>query len=606
MSAIGLRFLAMLGIQSGLASVVIVVLLATQWLLPAVLGPLPAWLPEDLLEGLGYQFVNDVLLWIPALAFSSLLLTFSFQLRPEDLPSGKAQALFRMCLLAIVASVGFAGLELLAQPWTAARLDDLEFRNTQTHQLEDAYLKIKGQGADKQSASDLDTRLSLLKRLGLLRPLQSQRGSSERLDYDFELQLLKAHFELDEFFKLRALPGVAEAVDESHSTVEDLLLRAEAALADKTSDREYQANLWGFQVYRRLINASEQGRTVDFTTVQRAKAVVDESWARIYQKTLASDERMKASYFFRKGKSVGDFQFQNYLEAYYGFQELHQENPRDQEVTQYWELSRQKTEGRILFAQEMNVLFQVPASRNLVFLNRNSPLEVVRIGKLLNTSQGVFLKDFEFLRIDSLGHVLLHWVAPFGRWTTEGIDFRAWDKETPTPRFPVVLAETIGNEYNPQASVDPPRFVPRVTVQDLELVNADTPRPQTLGTWDLLVHGQSIEALGYNARLFQTEFVVRLAGPFGFFIALLFLFAATWSHRAHDPDRSWRLLIFVLPVLSEFVVQTVSWASRLSVGGLLYWFGLGTTTEILAVAILAGSVVGVSLVQLAFQKTHVT
>ncbi len=119
---------------------------------------------------------------------------------------------------------------------------------------------------------------------------------------------------------------------------------------------------------------------------------------------------------------MGDFQFQNFLEAYYGFQELHNENPRDQEVTQFLELSRQKTDGRVLFTQEMDVLFEVPGSENLVFLNRESPMEVVRVGKLLNTSQGVFLKDFEFLRIDPAGQGPVALDGPF--WSLERRKYR--------------------------------------------------------------------------------------------------------------------------------------------------------------------------------------
>ncbi len=134
------------------------------------------------------------------------------------------------------------------------------------------------------------------------------------------------------------------------------------------------------------------------------------------------------------------------------------------------------------------------------------------------------------------------------------------------------------------------------------MVNARRPRPQTLGTWDLLVHGQAIESLGYNSRLFQTEFVVRLAAPFGFFVAFLLLFAAAWSHRAHDLSRSWRLVIPILPLLIEFVLQITSWASRLGVGGLLDWVGLGSSAELLGGLILAASVVGVALVHRSLQK----
>ena len=573
-----------------------------RWLLPAVFGALPDWLPEDFLMGAGLQILADLMQWMPALAFSALVLTFSYWLKPAELPQGEVQALIRSSFLAIGATVVFALLGLLAQPWADSRLEEFRFRYEQTKQLEDSYLAIKGQGSSNQTAAGLEARFALLRRLGVLRPLQSQGSGHERLDYEFELQLLKAHFDLDEFFKLRALPGVEETGDTANATVEELLLKAEEALADGGGDREYLANLWGFQVYRRLMNFTDQGQSVDPKVLERAKTLVDQSWARIYEKTLAADERLKASYFFRKGKSLGDFQFQNYLEAYYGFQELHLENPRDSEVTRHWELSRERIKEQVLFYQEMEVLFTIPGSQDLVFLNREAPPEVVRIGKLLHTNEGVFVKDLEFLRFDAQGRPLLHWTAPYGRWTAAGIDFRVWDKDSPRPRFPIVLTESPGQEFNTEA-VDPPLFVPRMSVQDLELVNTRQLRPQGLGTWDLLVHGRSIEALGFNSRLFQTEFVVRLAAPFGFFVVFLFVMALAWFNRAHETGKTWWFLIPVLPLVSDFLVQSFAWASRLAVGGLLGFVGLETTSIILAVLFVVGSALGLTLVQLAFRKS---
>lgn len=599
MSKIGERFLVYLGLLLGLTLAALALWILGQAFLPLLLGPLPQWLPEDVFEGILYLFLGALLLWLPALVFSAIVITFSFGLKLEELPTGEVSALVRFSLLAIVSTMFFALLTLLGQPWIDAKLAGLEFRYSQTRQLEEAYQTLKSRGSDQQTAASLEARWQLLKRLGTLRPFQGQRGRLERMDYDFELEILKAHMDLDEFFKLRALPGVS-AVSEA-MTVTELLDEAEKALGEGSSDQEYQANLWALEAFRRLMNAADQGKP-DAQTLDRAKRVADESWARVYEKTLATDERLKASYFFRKGKSLGDYQFQNYLEAFYGFQELHEENPRDAEVTLHWELSREKVSQQVLFEQEMQILFAVPGSENLVFLNREAPTEVVRIGKLLNTSQGVYLKDFEFLRTDG-GRVLLHWTAPYGRWTQKGIDFRVWDKESPQPLFPVVLTEAPGHEYNPEGT-DPPLFQPRVSVQDLELVNASTPQPQTLGTMDLRVHGEEIEALGYNSRLFQTEFVVRLAAPFGFFVAFLFVFALAWRNRAHSPGRSWWFLIPLLPLVMEFVVQSVGWAARLAIGGMLHFARLETVVLILAAAFLVTSVYGVALVAKYFHQSR--
>jgi hypothetical protein len=599
-SAITRRFVTAFGILLGLMAAVDALWLVLRLFIPAW-GALGPWLPEDLWAGLWYQFLSDLADWLPSLGLSALLLTCSYWLRPEELPKAETEALSRSSFLAMAASVAFAVVALLGQPWVSAQLDDLAFRNQQTRQLEDAFLSLKNKGVAHQTPADLNAMLSLLKRLGVLRPYQSQQKSAdERVDYDFQLQILRARFDLADFFRLRTLPGAAAQADESKETVDELLTNAEQAL--KADDEEFQANLWGVTAYRRLINAADQGTPIDGRLMDRAKNVVDASWRSIYAKTLASDERKRASYFFRKGKSLGDFQFQNYLEAYYGFLELYDENPNDAEVAQHKTLSKEKLTGQVLFSQEMDVLFAVPGSENLVFLNRDSPREVVRIGKVLNTSDGVYVKDFEFLRTNAQGDVLLHWTAPYGRWD-DGIDFRVWDEEKPESRFPEVLAETPGNEYNPLNTVDPPRFKPRVTVRDLELVGARQLRPQTLGTADLLTHGKAIEALGYNSRLFQTEFVVRLASPLGYFVAMLLVFALGWTNRAHEGSRTWWLLVPVLPLVTEFAVQTSAWAIRLVVGGLLALTDLWLTVAVLAAAFVAASIASIVWLQVSFRKS---
>ena len=128
MSNVGRRFLFVLGVLVGLATLVLALIVLGRWLVPSFLGPLPPWLPEDHLSGMGFLLVADLLLWLPALIFSSLVLTFSYWLKPEELPKGRTQALIRFSLLAIVSTAVFAFLTLLGQPWVDSRLDNLLYR----------------------------------------------------------------------------------------------------------------------------------------------------------------------------------------------------------------------------------------------------------------------------------------------------------------------------------------------------------------------------------------------------------------------------------------------------------------------------------------------
>lgn len=168
----------------------------------------------------------------------------------------------------------------------------------------------------------------------------------------------------------------------------------------------------------------------------------------------------------------------------------------------------------------------------------------------------------------------------------------------------MVLAETPGDEYNPLNTVDPPRLVPRVTVRDLDQVGARQLRPQTLGTTDLLTHGKAIEALGYNSRLFQTEFIVRLASPLSYFVAMLLVFGLGWTNRAHEGSHTWWLLVPVLPLVTEFAVQTAAWAARLVVGGLLAFTDLWVTVAILTAAFIGASIASIVWLQVSFRRSQ--
>ncbi|MEI8095259.1 MAG: hypothetical protein WCG80_13705 [Spirochaetales bacterium] len=607
MTKMGQKFVLMLLILLGVAAVLIYARLAIGIFVPSLYTLPLLWLPEDLFDGLLYEGSLELVNTIPALGVTALLLTYSFWLRPEELPVGSArgipasQALVRFSVLSIAAAGVLALLVLFAQPWLQAKTDEIRFRQVQAGQLEDAYLELKKAGLTYSDPLDLEARLSLIQRLGTLRPEQNAYAGNERFQYDFELQIIKTHIDMDEFFRLRLLPGVEKAFAENEATVEDLLRNAETALASRTSDAEFQANLYAYAAFRRMMVALDRGQTVPAEQLSLAKQIVDESWIRIRERTLLVDERLKASYFFRKGKSLGDYNFQNYLEAYYGFQELHAEDPNDAEVTRYWELSLAAVRGTVFFRQELDVLFRVPGSENLVFLNRVAPREVVKIGKLLDTSQGVYVKDLEFFRFSATGEPLLHWRAPYGEWTDKGISFRIWEKDKAVPDFPQVFVETPDNPYDransevASGSSDlamPPVFVPSLSVRDLQVISSHDPGPQTLGTWALLTQGQSIAALGYSALPLQTEFVARLLAPFGYFVLFLFVFAIAWHFRALGAGRSWWLLFPLLPLVAQFGLEFLVWWTRLIIGGAITNLSLPWAFATLGTALLVAAVVG--------------
>jgi len=619
MSKIGQKFSIMFLLSIAAVGLIIFGRLGLGVLLPSWFTLPLVWLPEDLWDGLLYESLAELVDSMPGLGLCAVMLAFSFWLRTDELPVGTSNgipssaALVSVSLLAIVTAGIVAVLVMFAQPWLGAMTDSIRFRQVQARQLESAYLDLKKAGLTTSDPLDVEARLSLIQRLGTLRPKQNTYAGSERMDYDFELQIIKTHLDMEEFFRLRLLPGVEKAFAESQATVTDLLTRSRAQLEGGAKDAEFQANLYAYSAYRRMLSSIDHGLSVSEEEWAQARELIDASWSRIRERTLLTDERLKASYFFRKGKSLGDYNFQNYLEAYYGFQELHEEDPNDAEVDRYWKLSLAALRDFVLFRQEMAVLFHVPGSENLVFVNSSVPREVIRIGKLLDTSQGVYVKDFEFFRFSISGKPLLHWKAPYGRWSDRGVNFQVWEKDKAVPDFPQVFVETPDNLYDPSSGepmqddsdlAKPPVFVPNLSVRDLQVISAHQPGPQTLGTWALLTEGQSIAALGYTPIPLQSEFVSRLVSPLGYFAVFLLVFAFSWHFRAHESRKRWWLMFPILPSVISFVLEFLVWSGRLVVGGLLTLVPLSTAALILVAMLIFLSVVG--LVMVYNQLNHAT
>jgi hypothetical protein len=142
----------------------------------------------------------------------------------------------------------------------------------------------------------------------------------------------------------------------------------------------------------------------------------------------------------------------------------------------------------------------------------------------------------------------------------------------------------------------PPRFVPNLTVRDLQVISANQPGPQTLETWGLLTEGQTIAALGYTSIPLQSEFVSRLVSPLGYFAVFLLVFAFSWHFRAKESRKRWWFMFPILPFVINFVLEFLVWSGRLVAGGLVDVFPLTTAALILFSVLIFMSIIGLVVV----------
>lgn len=568
--------------------------------------PLPS-LPEDawltaaliLLKGLAEAY--------PWLFLSSLLLTFALNPDTSSGASSPTRILSTLAMIVIAGSSFLAVLTLLVHPLVEDYLQTEAYKVRQTHALERSYLQLKDQEAQLQDhllrQRNTEEEAILLQRLITLRPHQRFYSAQSAFDYDFEYQIVRSHLEMEKFFNLRLLPGADTPLPEDQTTVTELLAKAEQLLkAPLYSRHNFEINHLAYESFIRLTNAQNQGQTVSSEQVHQAENFIDLSWRGIRDQTLSADERLKASYFFRKGKSLGDYQFQNYLEAYYGFQELHKEDPRDKEVARYEALCLTKLQGKIHFANDLKILFLLPGYENLSFRNPAPPLlpnekaiELVHIGKLLETPEGSFVKDFEVFRYSPDGQVLLHWIAPYGEWIGQNIIFNVWHKTKPSEVFPQVLTQTPGNRLF-QSDQSLPPYPLGVSASDLVFLTLNSV-PQTWKTVNLLTDDQGLTLMGESPLPWQTEFLFRLISPLAF-LALCFIgFFLAWNFQAPHQGKMpwiWWLLIVILPFGTQGVIETSAWLAKLVTAKLISLSGLWQAGILLSALSLA-TVIGMTM-----------
>ncbi len=556
--------------------------------------PLPT-LPEDALVTSGVVLLKGLSQAFSWLFLSALMLTFA--LNPEGSPplASPARILSSVSLVSILGASFLAVVTLLIHPLVEDYLQTEAYKIHQTKVLENAFSELKNhenQIQDHQQRQRVtEEEATILQRLITLRPHQRFYSAQSPFDYDFEYQIVRSHLEMEKFFNLRLLPGADTPRPEDRASVTELLAKAQQILKAPLYSRDnFELNHLAYECFVQLTNAENQGLSISSSQLRQAENLIDLSWRGMRDQTLSADERLKASYFFRKGKSLGDYQFQNYIEAYYGFQELHKEDPRDKEVERYEALCLTKLQGKIHFARDLRLLFMLPGYDNISFRNPAPPfppnenaIELVHIGKLLETPQGAFVKDFEVLRYSPSGQVLLHWVAPFGEWIGQNIVFNVWHKSQPSQLFPEVLTQTPGNRlFHSDQSLHP--YPLGVSAADIVFLTQNS-LPQSWKTVNLLTDEQGLALMGESPLPWQTEFLFRLLSPLAF-LALCFLgFWAAWRFQAPHQGKMpwiWWVLLVILPFGTQGVVETSAWLAKLVTAKIISLTGLWEAGVLLA------------------------
>jgi tetratricopeptide (TPR) repeat protein len=301
----------------------------------------------------------------------------------------------------------------------------------------------------------------------------------------------------------------------------------------------------------------------------------DDRMARVF------DEKRRGFDLYRKGE---------YVQSYRVFHALRQEYPRDLEVQKYYDASRAQLASLAFFLDEARAAEAMPGPERLLFLNRRQEeiREVVYLGKMSSTPEGVFFADIEVAGFTPR-RLLYHYGAPFGKLYEGQINLRGIDRREPKVETGVVVYEgalsKVLDDVPEMLTLAPdPAVLPALRSESCCL--------DSLSLFALWRVRARIGDYGHLPAPVGMEVLRRVMTPFVFLVLALVGMSAGLRFRA-DSRRRPRWPVFLLvpafPLVAVYVASFYVSAQRVILGFILVRSGfaaaLGVMLALQAVAL---------------------
>lgn len=330
------------------------------------------------------------------------------------------------------------------------------------------------------------------------------------------------------------------------------------------------------------------------------KRIAAQAWEKIgsLQETLADQEAKRL--FQRKREGYTAFLNGDFIKAYYLFQELKAGYPADADIATYAARSREKIEEQSFFIEDVEGSASLPGPSRLLFVNDSGSgaREIVYLGKMVGTDEGVFFYNIEALRFQLTGGLIAHYRAPYGKLIGDSIHMVGISRNGPQRETrPVLLAGSPGGGADPLLRLTP-------TLEELKALRVGGPRADSLDLGLLLKMRGRMGAYGLIPQAVELEIIMRMAKLFSFLVLCFFSVSLGWSFRSRYPGRPPLpafLLVPFVPIAMSFLAFLYQEAQRVLLGFIL--FKLGFAAGLAGLLLLQGLLLFLSLILLAGQKT---
>jgi hypothetical protein len=517
-----------------------------------------------------FSYLPVLQAWALLISFSVLPVTAS---RASDSIAAGVQAVTPAIVLVVVLTVGYVVVMATADPSAVRRAQSLEYTSALAR-------SVLGQGeAALESASESgrevqDRREQLTQAIDAFQTYLSLVGEDAQA-----AELLEDAENRRTFLRS---PDVADTVapeeePEDGPSAEAYLDRAKAAMRDG----DYVTAHYRATLAARLDPEGEA-------------ALIAQSALERLQQGGSPAERAQQTLFDRKVAAKEALSGGDLVEAYYLFAQLHQEHPRDVDVSRYYALVSDAVTEEAVFFDDVGEALLLPGWHDVVFANirTDDAHELVYLGKLVVAPTGMYARDIEVVRFSPEGRFLYHFAATYGKLEDGHLIMQVLDPEDPD-------AVSLPGYYIGRERVSVPHIL-ELSVSESALISI------AAGSHDLRAVGvdrlTGLPAVLTQHGLFQVpvhhEMLRRLALPFLFAITAFVAIGFAWRNRSRylsRPPIAAFLLVPFMPFALHPLYELFAYAHELLTAWMVLAVGF-----IVALVILVAAEVVLLVVSLAY------
>ncbi len=366
-----------------------------------------------------------------------------------------------------------------------------------------------------------------------------------------------------------------------------------AALLEKARYYFEKQDYYSAHYYATQASHLEPGRTDAIRLAALA-------WDQITGSTSSQAEAETAKLYQEKKRAYDALISEDVLTAYYSFVALAARYPKDADVAEYLEKSRQKVQEASFFIDEALKAVPLPGTENVCFINKEDKgvTEAVSIGKLVETGEGVFALNVEAIQYRPDGAVLYHFNAPYGKLIGSTLLLHAIDgKDRLTQVLPLYLA---GSRPKAEQGI----LALRPSVEEMRALSVDRTGSFQIGLAKLWRMKSALAGYGLLEQGISVQLVMDLLMPFVFLTLSFLALALGWGFRARylgSPPRPLYAFVPFVPLMASLISLMWIYGHKVILGFAVLAFGFAAALAVCAVLELV--VLVISLILLSGQTS---